>query len=553
VKGAHAMRMGADINLLQDSVFRPAFTPMRVVLPGTDCLVQFANFVNPNAEVTGNEGDPPCPLPPFLNGTPIIFWANAVGAGPITPGMFAPALPTNWKYPYLPSQVTDYTVTIDHSYYGLFWQDQWKVSSKLTINYGLRWDYEQGLEKSINPDYRGFQPRIGLAYAPEKKTVIRAGFGIFDDRYALGFLFNTQGIRPVQIPGVQLPGIWKGSDQGTSILSQMTPGPAGLPAETAKILFLTGQTPPIYITGACPPSCFVGAGMVDKNSRIPYSEQASFSIDRQIARNLTISVGYLFTGAHKLVRPLDLNISAPVGRLPDGKLLYNGAAYNNAGLLYFTDNSGNAAYQGTTVQINERWSRHLALNASYTFSKTLDDGTFTTFVSTPQSLYQRSLERANSNQDLRHRFVGNFIAAGPQQGWLRDLELNGIVTMQSSRPFTTFAGFDVNNDTNPVTDRVGLAARNTYWGDRLYVVDLRLSRLFRITERTNLLFAVDAFNLLNRPNVDEITTVYSAPDFIGPIPNHYKDGVGSPVNPLFGSPRSVLNPRQLQFALKIAF
>ena len=60
-------------------------------------------------------------------------------------GMLAPALPTNWKYPYLPSQAGDYTVPIDHSYYGLFWQDQWKISPKLTLNYGLRWDYEHGL------------------------------------------------------------------------------------------------------------------------------------------------------------------------------------------------------------------------------------------------------------------------------------------------------------------------------------------------------------------------------------------------------------------------
>ena len=62
--------------------------------------------------------------------------------------------------------------------------------------------------------------------------------------------------------------------------------------------------------------------MVDHNSRIPYSEQASFSIDREIGNGVTVSVGYLFTGAHKLARAMDLNISAPAGRLPDGKLLY---------------------------------------------------------------------------------------------------------------------------------------------------------------------------------------------------------------------------------------
>jgi hypothetical protein len=114
-------------------------------------------------------------------------------------------------------------------------------------------------------------------------------------------------------------------------------------------------------------------------------------------------------------------------------------------------------------------------------------------------------------------------------------------------------GFDVNNDNDPVTDRVGLSARNTYWGDDLQTADIRLSRLFRMAERSKLVISADAFNLLNRPNVDEVTTVYGAPDFIGAAPQRYKDGTGSPANPLFGQPRTMLNPRQLQFAVRVSF
>jgi hypothetical protein len=116
-----------------------------------------------------------------------------------------------------------------------------------------------------------------------------------------------------------------------------------------------------------------------------------------------------------------------------------------------------------------------------------------------------------------------------------------------------FVGFDVNNDNNPVTDRVGLSARNTYWGDSLRTVDIRVARFFRIAERAKLLLSADAFNLFNRPNADEVTTVYGAPDFIGAAPVHYKDGIGSPASPLFGEPRTMLNPRQLQFAVKLSF
>jgi hypothetical protein len=71
-----------------------------------------------------------------------------------------------------------------------------------------------------------------------------------------------------------------------------------------------------------------------------------------------------------------------------------------------------------------------------------------------------------------------------------------------------FVGFDANGDTNPVTDRVGDAARNTYWGDSLVAWDLRVSRYFTFRETNRIEFAVDAFNALNRANVDEVTSVY---------------------------------------------
>ena len=136
---------------------------------------------------------------------------------------------------------------------------------------------------------------------------------------------------------------------------------------------------------------------------------------------------------------------------------------------------------------------------------------------------------------------------------MRRFQFSGIVTLQSPRPFTDFVGFDINNDNNPVTDRVGLSARNTYEGDDLRTVDLRLARFFQLTERVKLNLSVDAFDLLNRPNVDEITTVYGAPDFIGPAPQRYADGIGSPASPQFGQPRTMVNPRRLQFGVKLTF
>jgi hypothetical protein len=244
--------------------------------------------------------------------------------------------------------------------------------------------------------------------------------------------------------------------------------------------------------------------------------------------------------------------------------------YTNGGLLYFTDNSGSSVYHGLTLQMSKSAGKWLRFDANYTFSHTLDDGTFTTFVSTPQDFYRRSLERANSNQDLRHRFIANFVADGPQNTFLRNFELSNIVTIQSPRPFTMFVGFDANGDTNPVTDRVGLEGRNTYLGDNLRSWDTRVSRTFAIKENVKLNLMMDVFNVFNRQNVDEVNSVYGTYNFCnGVIPQRYGDSatraiqaaassncpaLGPPVaSPGFGLPRTMLNPRQFQFAAKFEF
>jgi hypothetical protein len=83
---------------------------------------------------------------------------------------------------------------------------------------------------------------------------------------------------------------------------------------------------------------------------------------------------------------------------------------------------------------------------------------------------------------------------------------------------------------------------------------MRLSRTFHIHENFQVQLLAEAFNLFNRANVDEVFTVYGAPDFIGgAVPHHFQDGVVDPANPSFGTPRTVFNPRQLQLAIKFTF
>ncbi|HYA22827.1 MAG TPA: TonB-dependent receptor [Terriglobales bacterium] len=644
VKGNHYWRFGVDTNYIRNFVIWPGFTPMRIILPNINCLVDFANFVNPTAGVPSVPADGPCPTAeispatnfgfptspfgpnPFdpLNGVPIVFWGAPVGSGPIVPGSSPPAIPTGggtWPNAYVDPQ--DFYVYLNHSYYGLFAQDQWKLTPKLTFNYGLRWDVETGLSQIIHPDYRGFQPRIGFAYSPTRKTVIRTGFGIFDDHYNMTFLFVTDPQREVVIPGVAQPFVREGNSTATWVLNQLSfdaPNPGNLvngvptplpypngatvptPSQAAKTLVLTGQTPPNFNTG--PKGTFVtnSGGGIDPNSRYAYSEQASLQVDQEISKGLVVSVGYLFLRARKQFRPENLNICPSAGeanaatfcppasavpgppitptgpfpnnKMPDGRDAFSGVLYTNAGLMYYVDATGNASYNGGTISVTDKFNQYFRFNANYTLSHAQDDGTFLTFVSTPEDLYERKLERADSVQDVRHRFVANFTADTPNHGIFRNFEFSSIVELQSPRPFSIFVGNDVNGDTNPVTDRVGWSPRNSYRGDHYYDFDLRLARFIHLSEGKSLELALDAFDVFNRQNINEVTSVYGGgtPDFCGAIPTQYNDAASLAIqqgrvkcgpdgglavapapNPLFGTPRTMFTPRQLQASVKFTF
>jgi hypothetical protein len=566
----------------------------------------------------------------------------------------------------------------------VFAQDQWKLTPKLTVNYGLRWDYETGLSAFVNNDYNEFQPRLGFAYAPASNTVIRAGYGIFFDRQNLTFFFvpNTQkivagyqcdnqapsgiaaicsgaGILPQKFPNIASNLGQAG--QGYQLLADPpAPGPPGSPCAgvpeapclAAKIIQTGAYNtafPSVEMAGTCftTGACGIGEGGMDHNSRAPYSEQGSFEIDHQFGHGFAVNLGYLFVEAHKLVRGNNLNVPCPAGTtksqvtdpLPEwvpgwlnadgtlspctgtptlgtgalaglgpffGGALGSGLRTLSSGLEDYNNDVANAIYHGGTLTVLER-GKFFNLTANYTYSHTIDNGNFTTFINLPPNQFDYAAERANSNQDARHRLVANFTAIAPNHGPWRNFELSNIVTLQSGRPFTIYYGSNTLNDVaGGSTDRVGGSAyiagscpdvqncqtmipRNTYTGDPYYDWDLRVTRTVHFNDRLAANLAFDAFNLLNRANFDEVTGVYGSPVFCGGVPQHYNDALtraihqqagsvtcpnggisvpGGSVAPTpigttlfipttpnsnFGLPRTAFNPRQLQFSVKFMF
>ena len=728
VKGNHVAKFGFDGNYVWSYNNYPGFTPERVLLPNLDCMYAFADAIS--LLTTGTYGTVPgatnCPLPPAADGVSFLYWGVAVPRTgfvngyqplPATGGGFG----SGWPNAFPTNQYSNYAYSLNHGYWGIFAEDQWRVTPHLTLNYGLRWDIETGLGSTINQDYRAFQPRLGFAYSPDAKTVIRAGSGIFFDRNNLTFFFTTGNQKalpgyfcnpPSADPscaangfsqGVVVPMIQKNAATGGWQLSADpgypgTPslpcaalglpaglcGPGGAPGGTISVaalqaLSILGDGPTAYptvsltgpctanaVTGALSGACGVGSGGIQRNARLPYAYQASLEIDREIGRGLTLQAGYLFVGAHKLVRGNNINVPCPYGTAkpsnpyyaqglldPSGSLTacsgkpilgplglgpffdYLGPASPippafappnpllpvnpsglefgvpsagapatlSGGLLDYNNDVANAAYNGLTLTAVERLGKLFNLTANYTYSHTIDNGNFTTFINLPPNQFDYASERGNSNQDVRHHFVANFTADGPKESFARNFEFSSIVTLQSGRPFTLFAGENVLGDVAGLsTDRVGgaggvcttvsncstMIGRNTYIGDPLYSFDLRLSRYFEFREHMRLDFSVDAFNVFNRQNVDEVNYIYGSPAFCGAIPKHYNDAttraiqsgaasvscaaeqaaaappawlalgllpVSVPASPnnTFGQPRTMLNPRQLQFSVKYSF
>jgi hypothetical protein len=292
---------------------------------------------------------------------------------------------------------------------------------------------------------------------------------------------------------------------------------------------------------------------LDANLRTPYSEQASLQLSQELPGGIAVTAGYLFVHAVSLLgRTPNLNAiatPAPVGVFPPpapGQPYFGGPGsrrFPELGDAFFLTNPGGSVYHGGTLEVERRFGLGLGVHGSYTFSKTMSDGG----VDSPTSLGDFPQtpgvsERALSRQHVAHRFTVSFLEKVPKSvPWLRDFKFGSLVSIESGRPFTVYTGYDANADGSPFSDRPGTLGRNTLIGPGIASVDARVARPIKFSERLNSEFSVDFFNLFNRVNIRNINTFYGSAD------------LNNPPAPGFGTPSEVLNPRQIQFALKLKF
>jgi hypothetical protein len=212
--------------------------------------------------------------------------------------------------------------------------------------------------------------------------------------------------------------------------------------------------------------------------------------------------------------------------------------------IFEFESNANSTYNGLVAQVNKRFSHNFAVSGSYTWSHVIDDAPDATAV-VPNTddgklVYDPNntkLERANGNDDVRHRFILSGIwdlnyARGIQNPVLRGLaegwQFSGILNAQSGQPYTALVNTDLNNDGNSRNERAPGFARNTFNLPSIVTLDPRITRTVRITENARLQFIGEAFNVFNRQNITGVrTTFYAISATAPPVPSPFACSVGA--------------------------
>jgi len=428
-------------------------------------------------------------------------------------------------------------------------QDNWSLKPNFTLNAGLRYEIDQQ-PSVLNTSYNSFAPRVSFAWDPfnDKKTVIRAGYGIFYSPVygqisnvvkTLGLVDGVRQIAQVFVPLTGAPG--NASLTSAKIFQVLfAEGKIGpcVPVGTGGCITPTDLAQPLLginvtHTGPVPPLSVLFSGQPDYKN--PYSQQAEIGIDREIGAGFSLSLSGIYVHTIGLPVAIDRNdlTTAPFTSVPlqNGSTAtfrnFAGTSCGGAGIvtcfanpLLLQDNvyssKGSAIYEGGIVELRKRVSHHFSLFANYTFSKAIDTTTDYNSDFGPQDNTNLAGERGLSSFDQRHKFVGLAIIDTGNGGGHRlfsGFQLSPIVRYNSGHPFNLLAGADVNGDRHSTNDRPIGVGRNTGLGPDFVSFDMRLARAIKLGERTQLQFMAEGFNLLNRTNFASVNNVVG-PNFL---------------------------------------
>lgn len=444
------------------------------------------------------------------------------------------------------------------NYIGAFIQDDWRLSPRLTLNLGLRYEYaapwkeENNLEGFldpttglitfhqvpdeippglrglinprggivkrgiIDPDRNNFAPRLGLAFRPlGENTVFRVGAGVFYDNVNLNELQFTRLVPPFY-------GIFT--------------------------LVADGRTPNLFVDQLFPSleeiERFPAPFSVMRDNRTPYAIEYNFNIQHRLSKNWLIEIAYSGSNSHKLWKRFNQNQAEfdPTGTIPIQKRLP--FPQFDPGILT-SANDANGHYNGASIRVEKSYSSGFFLLSSYTFSKAIDNNSGEIEANQTRDRNNKRLDRGRSRFDQRHRFVTSFgyeLPFGRGKPLLDDTQgvvgflvsgwtIQSITSLLSGFPFTVNARsvhntgsfipqladrigdgrlptnqrrpdrwFDVSAFRTPAVGTQGNAGRNILDGPGTKSLDFSLIKNTRLTEEVRLQFRAEFFNFPNHPN-----------------------------------------------------
>jgi outer membrane receptor protein involved in Fe transport len=535
-KGRHTIKFGGDYNRVTDDIENlRSQTGSYIYSTINDFIIDYVNYLAPlpttTACATGTNRVGRCYNGTFLQGVGI-------------PGL-----------------------KFSTNEYNFFVQDDFRITPRLTVNLGLRYEYQK-LPETVLPnsstaiipndgrtlaeatstmpsDKNNFGPRFGFAYDinGDGKTSIRGGVGIYYGRIINAQIYN-------------------------SLLNTGNPGGAG-----QITIANTAANAPIFPNVLPNNNLSLNLAAIQffqRNFQVPEISQYDLILERQIAKNTVVSIAYLGSRGKSLPTFVDQNLMATgavtnftvVGGPNAGQTFtLPQFARTNTAFQQLTQiqSSAKSEYNALVLQANRRLTNGLQFQASYTLARATDTNQNSSpFPSnnSPFNAFDRSYDAGYSNNDVRHKFVVSAVYAPTlykgSTNSVYNYLLNGysiapIYTYYSGRPFSGTTSGATLNGTNG-DNRFPLNPRNSFRLPSLSNLDLRLSKRFRFTERYNLELLAEGFNVFNN------TFTFFQTNLL------YTRATGTNTltfNPNFGngteSSSSNYRERQIQFATRFQF
>jgi Carboxypeptidase regulatory-like domain/TonB dependent receptor/TonB-dependent Receptor Plug Domain len=470
--------------------------------------------------------------------------------------------------------------TVDRSIrdYGLYVQDQWRITPKFTANIGARYEFANLPQPTLfNPNYsqtgyihspkNDIMPRLGLVYSLNDKTVIRAGYGMFYARVPAATLQDLFTNNSVVVPFYSL-----------SSAAQKAAGPV-FPNVLPAIPTVAGLSA-------------LSFQFTDPHWKVPYSEQGTFAVEHQFGSAIAATVSYIWSRGVDLYSERDVNLPAPGANFT---YTFNDASGNQIGTyttptytgtsrpdaryggIYQDENGVTSSYNALAVQLRKRFSHGFQGDLSYTWSHEIDDGqgfgqaTSNIFLSSASSwLFNGNykLDKGNGLEDQRHRFVLSWIweptithrTGAFYKYVVNNWQLSSVTTINSARPYGNpsirFTDSVVPNmivstsfNGSGLSSRVPIWPVNSVYQPNMWRSDARISKVIPFTERYKLYAFLEVFNVSNSWSPTSMTTsaFTEAKGVLTLTPTAYGQGSGDSMAP------DGTEARRLQVGLRFVF